>query len=395
MIVEALIGIILGSFTGIIPGVHPNTLSAMIIASTPFLSKHFSPISITIILISMAITHTIVNIIPTTFAGIPEDDTALAIYPSHEMVLEGRGFEAISISAFSSFLSILISLPLFLILMLLGNNNNYIFIEKLTKVAIIITLLILLITERDPLGGSLSGMKKRFYFMLVFLSSGFLGYTAQFYDKSQISILFPLLSGLFGAPVLIQGMISEVEVPQQEIELRIPSLKDSFKGAFAGMYVSLFPGMSSGIATALASSNSKDPESYIATISSANTSNAFLNFAVLISADHVRSGVADAVSSLVSPSKLYFIPPLSIAVSFIALPLTLLLAIFFTKMISKLTASKISIISLIILSSSVAIFNGINGLLIYTSAIPIGMSTFFFNIRRVSCMGAIMLPLLL
>ena len=62
-----IIGCILGIITGISPGIHINLVSALVISYSFYLTKLFPNELIAVAVISMAISHTFLDIIPTTF----------------------------------------------------------------------------------------------------------------------------------------------------------------------------------------------------------------------------------------------------------------------------------------------------------------------------------------
>ncbi len=123
LILFTFIGIGLGIITGLVPGIHVNTISALIIAFQPvfvtFALALLSPFPFSLsdalllicaLIFAMLITHTFLDFIPSVFLGVPEEDTALTILPAHRMMLRGRGYEAIRYSAFGSMASVLIAL---------------------------------------------------------------------------------------------------------------------------------------------------------------------------------------------------------------------------------------------------------------------------------------------
>lgn len=122
------IGVALGILTGLIPGLHVNTISFLIVASQAALIVMISDILVSYqpgtmdllailssMVMALLVTHTFLNFIPATYFGAPEGETALSVLPAHELMLDGKGFEAIKASALGSFgaaiLSLLFILP--------------------------------------------------------------------------------------------------------------------------------------------------------------------------------------------------------------------------------------------------------------------------------------------
>lgn len=397
MILGAITGTILGLIAGIIPGLHSNTFSALIVSTSAFLFLYFSPEDVMAMIITSAVAYTIANIIPATFLGVPSEDTAIAILPAHKMVLEGRGFEALSISCFSSLFSVFLSLPLFFTAMFVG--LNYEFFKKATPFVLISVAVLLVMSERgEEFEGSLSAWRKRLYALLVFLVSGMLGYTAlQSSELAEItpagSVLLPLLTGLFGAPVLLFSIFTKSSrIPKQEIKLSFPEVYTTIKGSLAGFFVSIFPGISSGVATVVSSLGERSERGYIIAMSSANTANAILCFFMLLAIGRTRSGSADALKSLNLIPSFQEIAFLSIISGLIAFLSTLAFGFFISKKIDQLDGRKLSIVVFVLLSAIVLALTGFYGLAVFCSAIPIGLSTQFLGVRRINCMGCLILP---
>ena len=87
-------GLILGTITGLMPGIHPN-LIAVVLAGI-FTDS-------TILIFTTAVTHTFLNSIPTTYLSIPDAETALSLHPSQEYAKKGRAHEAVILTIIGSF----------------------------------------------------------------------------------------------------------------------------------------------------------------------------------------------------------------------------------------------------------------------------------------------------
>ncbi len=167
------------------------------------------------------------------------------------------------------------------------------------------------------------------------------------------------------------------------------------RGVGSGLFVSLFPGISSGVATALSVGKGDDEKRYISSVSSANTANTIMNFAILISAGKIRSGVAQAFSFFASPEKFLYLPFIGAASAFAALAFTLLFSFPVSRIFQSLNPAVISKAVLILLIVSIFITNGFEGIGVFGVAGMIGMMTLYFRVRRIHCMGSIMLPAIL
>mgnify|MGYP001767288876 CR=1 FL=1 len=109
-------GLLCGIISGIIPGIHSNTVAGIMLGVSPVLLPVLGPAGLAAALVSMLITHTFLEIIPSTFLGIPDAGTALSVLPAHAMTLEGKGEEAVRLSALGSGWGVIIAIPLSLLL---------------------------------------------------------------------------------------------------------------------------------------------------------------------------------------------------------------------------------------------------------------------------------------
>ncbi len=390
MLADALLGTLLGVLAGLIPGIHSNTFASLTLL---YSSKFHNPASI---IVSSAIAYSIANILPTVLLGVPDEDTAIAVHPANEMVLEGRGFEAITISAFASFFAVMVSFLLYPAVHYVG--VNYSAVRRLTPLALIAISSFLILTEKgEEFGGSYSAWRKRFYALLIFASSGWIGIVAfqvsDYVTNPAGSVLLPLLTGLFGVPVLLQT--TSGSIPPQEMRLRIPDGNAISAGTIAGFLVSLFPGVSSGVATVLATVRVRGREDYVAAVSAANSANAVLCFFMLFTASKARSGAAEALKHLGTyPSLADFLVMVMISAS-TALVLTLAVSKLALSYLTRLQFSKLSAAVLLLLVFLTYTLTGPVGLMVLFVSSVVGMSAPLLGVRRANCMGCLIVPVLL
>ncbi|MEM2925473.1 MAG: tripartite tricarboxylate transporter permease [Methanocellales archaeon] len=289
LLLSICLGLILGLFTGLTPGIHVNNAALFLVGISPMLyALGFAPLYIAIIIISNSISHTFLDIIPAIFLGAPSDDTALAVLPGHKLLLNGRGEEAIRLSAFGSAASVAMSL-LLLFPVALFFTTAYPFLDKHMP-WILLAIAILLIASEKGKGISLKqNLKFKLYSTIVFIFSGATGYFAfkQVYlmkpliELSEPSILFPLLSGLFGASMLIVSLYTHTAIPPQRngklCLSREKLVRGAFIGSISGSLVAWLPGVSAGVATVLARLAIKDEEDegseFLVSINGVNTAN--------------------------------------------------------------------------------------------------------------------------
>ena len=107
-----IFGCLLGCATGLLPGLHVNLISVYLISISSVLLGMFSPMTIIVFIISLALTHTFVNAIPSIFLGAPDPEMVLTVLPGHQMLLKGRGYEAVKLTIVGSYLCLLVTLSL-------------------------------------------------------------------------------------------------------------------------------------------------------------------------------------------------------------------------------------------------------------------------------------------
>jgi putative membrane protein len=236
------LGVITGIATGLLPGLHVNnialillSLSGTIIGSFGFLldfgiSEQFILLLIAVYIIATSISHTFHDTIPTTFLGAPEADTALSVLPAHSLLLEGKGYEAVSLSALGSYGAIIFCfLLLFPIRFIIGDPLFFYSTLREIMVWVLIAISLLMIaTEKgriDDFGqrGKLPSIIGILFAFCVFLLSGIFGIIIlDFPLDSPIGlfspVLFPALAGLFGTPTLLTSLLTRPTIPEQVIK---------------------------------------------------------------------------------------------------------------------------------------------------------------------------------
>lgn len=385
-------GIVLGTISGLLPGVHVNTMAGSLLAVQTALIPVFGPEMIASAMVAALITHTFLDTIPSTFLGIPDPDTALSVIPSHALCLEGKGEEAVRISALGSAGGFIAGIPVALALLLMA---PYIQGAVDWGVGIIITAVAayLVLWSESPVHALavflVSGVLGIFTFHFGFLCISPLGYS---------SMLMPLLSGLFGISILVVS--GGGQVPEQKFcGISLPRntlIRGGLAGSVAGVVVGWLPGLSNATANAViatASRYDRDPQGYIFATSAANTVNALVGLAAFAAIARTRNGVMVALSALE-------VPPIGLLVLAAALaacaayPITVLLAGSAWRIggIRKQGLNRAVIVFIALLTF---LLGGFFGLFILVLATLTGLAPRLLNVPQLFCMGAVMLPVIL
>jgi TctA family transporter len=127
VVLLSVFGTFLGVLTGLTPGIHVNLVAASFVAAhtqlivfVSFIVGWAEPthadilVLICCVIVANAVSHTFLDYIPSVFLGAPDADTALSVLPGHRMLMKGRGFEAVLLSAFGSLIALVVFVCLLL-----------------------------------------------------------------------------------------------------------------------------------------------------------------------------------------------------------------------------------------------------------------------------------------
>ena len=431
------LGVLTGIVTGLIPGFHVNNVALILISvSTVFISSFafltsygfsegFILLLVGIYIISCSISHTFLDCIPSTFLGAPDPDQALSVLPAHSLFVEGKGYEAVALSATGSFGAVIFCFILLIpVRFIIGEPILFYEILKNIMFFVLLAISILMIcTEKGKIeingkNGVYSSVLGMFFALFVFILSGFFGMIifevpVESFIGNSSPVLFPALAGLFGTSTLINSLMEKPFIPEQKIEdVRIKgkdkksSILSVVTGSVGGILVSIIPGITSATGTVIAlnARGESSKRQTIVTLSAVNTACAFFVVIMMFVIMRARSGVALAVMDLISVSEwssssiplylVYFLIALVFAGS-----ASYLFTLFFGKIFAKKFANvnyillvKITIFFVVIM---VFLFTSFVGLFVLLVATFIGLLPVFWGVRRSHCMGVLLVPILL
>ena len=380
-----LFGILVGTFTGLIPGIHINLIGIILVSVASSIFFSLDPIYLIVFIVSVAITHTFIDFIPSVFLGCPDTDTELSILPGHEMLKKGLGYEAILLTPYGSlaaiFLLLLIAYPSAILI-----PKIYESIKNIIPFLIIVVSGILILSE-----------KNRRAAFTVFFITGFLGLITLNLTEGSNSFLLPLLTGLFGSSNLLLSLKNKTEIPEQKIQISKTKIHRPLIGALiASPICSFLPGLGSGqaaiIGNMISKSNKKD---FLVLVGATNTLVMGFSFISLYAISKTRTGAAIAVKEIINlPSKeIFILIIITILVSgIISFFLTKFLAKIISQKIRKVNYSILSIITLVILTVLVFLISGFIGLIILIVSTLTGIYCISLNVKRTNMMGCLLIP---
>ncbi|MGZ7107346.1 MAG: tripartite tricarboxylate transporter permease [Methanobacterium sp.] len=403
LIIACLIGVLCGTITGLVPGIHVNTVGAFIFASSPFLLAAYSPEVLCTFLISMAISHALLEFIPSIFLGVPEEGTVLSILPGHKMVIEGRGKEAVRLAAIGGFGAIIITillLPLFTMILpsIYGPIKPYIWI-----LLIIIVICMLLKLNKD--------LKSFTWSSVLFLLSGIMGYTMLNLPISANVSLLCIFTGLFGVSTLLFSLSQKSFVPTQNrfhrFRMNSTILRGIFAGGIAGTILGFLPGLGPAQGGIIAQEITgggdygSNSESFLVAISGINTSDTLFSLVMIYLIGNPRSGIAVYVNNIIGGFDfihlIYFIFTALTAVS-ISLFLCLKLGDMVSESVERVNYEKLSWSVVIFMSILVVAFslwynaNLLFMIIVYITAISMGLLPHYLGVNKSNLMGVLIVP---
>jgi putative membrane protein len=381
------LGALLGIFSGLVPGLHINIIAAAIIGM-PFIRgapNEFFPC----LIFSAASAQIFSSFIPAVFLGAPGSENFISALPGHKLLLLGRGVRAVFLTGTGALLSMLFSimlLPLFAVF----SPKIYSFAEPGIPYVLIAVSLSMILREEN--------FKKKFWALSCFLLSGAFGLIIL---NSQIrNPLTPMLSGLFGAGMIISSMAKKQKIPEQGDEacgISGEELKSVPAAALSGGLVCTFPALGPGQAAAIASevSSSKD-ERYLILTGGISAANLILSLATAFAIGKARNGAtALAVQAGISLNLIITLACCALAAGAVAFGASMGIARIFSGIVPRINYFLLCAFSLLVISSITAFSSGITGVIALFSCAALGIAANISGINRTSLMGCLIIPVVL
>ena len=386
-------GVALDTVSGLVPGLHANNMALLLAGVAP--SVPGPPLYVGMAMLAAGVTHTFLEIVPTLALGVPDPAMAVAALPGHRLVLEGRGREALRLSALGSTTAAILAVPL-AIPITRAMTALWPTIRANLSLVLAGVAVGLVVTER--------GIEAKLVGAVSFTLSALLGIaTLDLSPEAPLAaggMLAPLFAGLFGAPVLIDAIGGEGVPPQDDPNVttsRRSLLGLSGLGTLSGALVGYVPAVSSAIAATfalLAVPGRYGARGFVVTTSGVNTANTIFALFALIALGSPRTGVLVAVEAAEVPLS---VPHLLIGVAFGAIAGALgVLAIGdgYLAVVGNLDPTRLSVGLLCALAVLSYLFGGAVGVGAYGAATLVGLVPARFGARRANLMGVLIGPII-
>ena len=382
------------TFTGLIPGIHVNLIALIVLTASPFLLQLTEPISLGVFIISLAITHSFLDSIPSIYLGAPDEAQALNVLPGHRLLHKGEGHNAIVYTLIGSLGCLLLGIVLFPVFIV-----SMEIIYPLVKGAIgyILALIMIFMIGKDK--------GKRLKSLVLFLMAGCLGLIVLVGIPNLKQPLFPLLSGLFGFSILLVSLLQKSKIPKQDtsrpLTITNKNLAKSVSAASGVGFIAAFlPGFGSSQAAIVATNIVGDigDEGFLSLVGGINTANMLISIATAYVLNKARNGAILTVNKLlggVGFQEMILFLGVALVVGGVATVLALNISKVFSKYIVKVKYEYIvwSIVGFITLLTF--FFDGFIGLTILAAATGIGIMASSWGVGKNHLMGCLILPVIL
>ena len=390
----SIFGVCVGAITGLIPGMHINTLIPLIMGMT-FLFA--SPYYLIVFIVSLTVTWIFISYIPSIFFGAPQEDTSLAVLPGHRLLLEGRGYEAIKLTIIGGMGSLIITLIL-LSIFSSTFSNFYDMLKPYIQYLIAIVVLFMIASEKR--------LRKILSAVLIILLSGFFGIiTLGSNIVPSENVFFPVLTGMFGLSTIVISLNGKSKIPAQKEDSnlhisKVDLLKSILLGSVAGTLIGFLPSIGVSQAATIVSYLGRigETRSFLVSLSGIRISHEIVSLLSLYFIQTPRSGASIAIQKVL-PELTFYDVLLMIGVicftSGIAVLITMFLGKRIPKFLAKLNYKYLCLSMIIFMSIMVFLMTGVYGLLIVFTSTSIGLLCANLGIKRSHCMGVLLIPSIL
>lgn len=383
------LGIGTGVATGLIPGLHPNTVFVIILSMTFLLTGVPTPLILTFI-VSLAISNTFTDFLPSILFGAPDPATALSVLPGHKLLLAGKGYEALFLTVVGGLgvaILTLLTLPILLYLI----PPIYRIIHPHIHLILISIVLWMIMTERGT---------GKFHSLFIFGMVGLFGFIALRSFPSGV-VLFPALTGLFAFSTMITSLRSNTVIPEQEEfdGVKTNPVKGIITGWLAGWLSGMLPGVGAAQSGVIASqvfrAKTKD---FLTALGGINTSNILFTFVVFYLLGKTRSGATWTVSQVIDTitfNDMLIIITVGAITCFLSVIITLKIGRIMIRRIKGVDYKKLNLYIMGGLVLMVLVFSGWIGFFISVLGACMGLMTILLGVRRSHMMGFLIFPTIL
>jgi putative membrane protein len=414
----AILASLLGAICGMIPGLHLlSILYLLSFACPPTLPLEYIIVAVASLQGSWLLT----SVLPTCFLSTPDESSFFSVMPAQELLHEGKGMEAVMLSAWGCQLGALSLLLLLAPVLQQTVGGIHRLMARHLYWWVLAIMLYLLQSEwprpRQP-GSTAQRALRRAWAqigagLLVFAAAGLLGCLIFFGSllppACHTQSLMPLFIGLFAMPWLVTRWRHPAPIPKQRHTctstippgLRLQAATTGFLGGAVAAYL---PGVTGGVGGWLASQAIPTHTPHLWLVAQATTRSVYYvagcAWLFLPSLRISRGGVAHTLQAFVplQDTPPYTLP-LYLAATFIGIGIARLLirplALTMLAWITTATPSRVACQCILLLACLVWFATGPIGVAILLTATSIGLLPQLLGCKRMHLLAAILLPVAL
>ena len=389
-VVVACGGIALGVCTGLVPGLHANTMALLLVAVAPAVPA--SPLALATAMVAAGVVHTCLDVVPALALGVPDPAMAASALPGHRLVVAGRGREALRLSALGSGTALLVAVPVAVPVTALA-ARSYSSVRAHFGVVVAAVVVALLATEPT--------WRRRGVGLCGLAASGVLGAVALDVQTGGLAVGGPLpalFGGLFGAPILLDAVDGDGVPAQDDAALGLSPTGvgwAALAGTVGGAAVGYLPGVSAGVASTLAlpaTAGTAPDREYVVATSAANTATAVFAVFALVALGTPRSGVLVAVDRVGAPQALAPLLAATTLAGAVGVALVAPLGDRMLRAVGRVDPTRLSVGALAGLVGLSALLTGAVGVAMFAAATVVGLLPVAAGGRRVYLMGVLLVP---
>lgn len=393
MLAEALftlVGVVFGTITGLIPGMHINTLAAILIGF--FYKYEFPGLPLAYFVIGLSVANSFSGFIPSIFLGAPDESTVLSVAPGHRMLKRGKGYEALALTVLGGiggFCALIILLPI----LAYAVPAIYEALRQYMQYILIIAAAFLIHKE-----------KRILWAVFLFCLSSAFGIASMNANINSSFLLLPVLSGLFGLSTLAVSYFSDSRIPKQRTKFRIRYKKyipAMFLGLFSGIIAGLLPGIGTSQSAIIAqeTGKAKGKRKFMAVLGSISVTDTMLSVIAIYLIGNPRSGGAIAIQDFLGGDMAFndviLFTAAGLLSALIAAYFTLRLGQVFGTLVSHVNYRHVATLTAVFLLGVIYAFSGALGILIALTGMAIGIIPHLVGVKKSLLLGCLITPTVL
>lgn len=413
VIAACFAGIGAGYILCFLPGVHVSSLMSILVllCGCPLIDAVIMPVCL-----SMVTVYAIAGFIPTVFMTVPDESLYFTVSAAQRYLSEGLGRRAVFLGATGAFAGIILT---FSATVAAQSLLPFVFSELRPHFYWIIWAVVLFMLMSEwpqrvqhavPAGIRIAQawdplIKGVFIFVITGAIGSVVFFASPVDEDMAFASLMPMLTGIFSLPALVYGLAdSSCLLPDQHMSGNHPVpprlfLRGCFAGFLAGALSVAVPGVTAGVGGLIAGHVCGGGRRSSFIIAQGASRGVYMTGGLLLlfvpTVTSVRGAAASMLSSVYSPDEPGLLWVAAAVILFSAGVALLFndyasgIFIKYTQRIGRQRVSAISIAVLVLLNYSIC---GSGGLLILGVSFLTGMTAIALGVRRLNCLGCILVP---